>query len=287
MKCIYHNDMDGRCSGSIVAYFANDYNPDNFIEADYSAFPIDKISPNDIVYIVDYSFTADTVHNLHKLINELHCDVIWIDHHTSSIELSNKSEYAWLNDIPGIRSEKLSGAGLTYCYFMHTALVPELLPRYIAYVDDYDRWVYRLGDATTAFKLGIETVPYDALDSIWKSLWRLDDKCDELLAVGEIIKNYIDKTNAIYLKNYGFQSTIAGISCFVVNKRSNSWIFGDKIHEYPLVATVVFDGEWFLYSLYSESEDIDCSKIAESYGGGGHKGAAGFRSKQLIFTKTI
>ena len=30
---------------------------------------------------------------------------------------------------------------------------------------------------------------------------------------------------------------------------------------------------------------IDCSKIANKFGGGGHKGAAGFRSKENIFAK--
>ena len=29
MKCIYHNDMDGRCAGSLVAYFVDNYNSDD------------------------------------------------------------------------------------------------------------------------------------------------------------------------------------------------------------------------------------------------------------------
>ena len=37
-------------------------------------------------------------------------------------------------------------------------------------------------------------------------------------------------------------------------------------------------------SLYSET--IDVAKIAEEYGGGGHKGAAGFSTKHLIVHKT-
>ena len=286
MKCIYHNDMDGRCAGSLVAYFTGNHNPDNYIEAGYSSFPIDKISPNETVCIVDYSFTKATVHYLDTLCNKMHCAVIWIDHHTSSIELSEDSKYPWLKNISGIRSDKLSGAGLVYCHFMMTELVPELLPRYVQYVDDYDRWVYRLGEDTTYFKLGLETIEYDALDPIWEEFRQSDEKCDSIIAIGAIIKQYIDRSNAAYLESYGFQSTIAGLDCLVVNKRTNSWVFADKIDDFPIVATVVFDGEWFHYSLYSTDSSVDCSKIAEAYGGGGHKGAAGFRTKTLIFHKT-
>ena len=44
-----------------------------------------------------------------------------------------------------------------------------------------------------------------------------------------------------------------------------------------------FNGTDWTYSLRSST--IDCSKIALKYGGGGHKGAAGFRSNQLLIKK--
>lgn len=286
MKCIYHNDMDGRCAGALVVHFTGNRNPEDYIEADYRHFPIDKICTGETVYIVDYSFTRHTVHQLDKLRHQMHCKIIWIDHHTSSIELSEDPTYSWVKTIEGVRNIKLSGAGLVYCYFMSTSLVPESLPRYIQYVDDYDRWIYRLGEDTTYFKLGLETISFNPLDPIWEELRQSNEKCDSIIAVGAIIKQYIDKSNAHYLESYGFQSTIAGLDCLVVNKRTNSWVFADKIDDFPIVATVVFDGEWFYYSLYSNDKSVDCSKIAESYGGGGHKGAAGFKTKELIFHRT-
>ena len=36
-------------------------------------------------------------------------------------------------------------------------------------------------------------------------------------------------------------------------------------------------------SIYSDNPDIDCSVYAQSYGGGGHKGAAGFQAETLPF----
>jgi len=37
-------------------------------------------------------------------------------------------------------------------------------------------------------------------------------------------------------------------------------------------------GVW-QYSLYSTNPNVHCGEIAQKYGGGGHRGAAGFSSK--------
>ena len=38
-----------------------------------------------------------------------------------------------------------------------------------------------------------------------------------------------------------------------------------------------FDGKQYNFSLYNDNGLVDCSLIAKQFGGGGHKGAAGFR----------
>lgn len=286
MKCIYHNDMDGRCAGSLVAKHTGNYDSTSYIEADYKHFPINKIKEYETVFIVDYSFSPATIHYLDKIVHQLHCKVIWIDHHTSSIDICKT--YAWANELLGIRSDKLCGAALTYIYFHNRFTVNTplyMLPAYIQYVDDYDRWQYRLGDATIHFKLGIDTISHGPLDVIWASIENSSDACAGLMNYGAVIKSYIDSSNAEYLNSFGYESTISDLKCYVVNKRTNSWIFGDKINKYPIVATFVFDGDMYQYSLYSNNPNVNCAAIAESYGGGGHKVAAGFRCKELIFKK--
>lgn len=283
MKCIYHNDMDGRCAGALIAHFVGHHNPDDFIEVSYKEFPIDHISKFETVYIVDYSFTPTTAHYLKKLIEDMQCYVIWIDHHTSSINLADNPEFTWVKCIPGVRDEHLSGAGLVWAYFTSQNYSdPEQLPLFVQLVDDYDRWVYRLGDTTNYFKLGLETRKFDALDYVWKELRTSPESIHNIIGVGRIIKQYIDKDNAVYLNSYGYESIIDDTPCYVVNKRTNSWIFGDKINEYPIVAIWVFDGVRYQYSLYSVDESVNCAEIAERYGGGGHKGAAGFQSDELL-----
>ena len=292
MKCFYHNDLDGRCAGSIIAKFTEDYNPEDYFEVDYvMELPVYKVSDGEQVYFVDYSFKENTKIVLETLINR-GCDVIWIDHHTSSINLIE--QYPELNSIKGIRRDKISGAALTHMYLYNCEF--EKLPYYIKLVSDYDCWLYKYEPDTTHFKLGVESESDNALDEVWinlaehDNLYRLSGGFTERVPMtqtnkGKTIKQYIDQDNTYYREHFAYESEIAGHKCLVVNKKTNSWVFGEKYNEYPLVMVWVFDGLKYTYSIFSSNKDIDCSKIAESYGGGGHKGAAGFSSDELLFKK--
>lgn len=290
MKCFYHNDLDGRCSGSIVAQYENNYNKEDFFEVDYIIqLPLDKIQENEKVYFVDYSFKKDTIWQLEEILKKTK-DVVWIDHHTSSINL--EKELPWTKDIVGVRQEKISGAGLTYMYLYNCQF--ENLPYYIQLVSDYDCWLYKYEPDTTYFKIGIEMQNYDALDDVWKALYESfqDDVClsisvGSIIQDGKLVKRYIDKNNDMYRNNYSYETEIEGLKCLVVNKKSNSWVFGEKYNEYPLVMVWVFNGTKYSYSIFSSNPNVDCSKIAEKYGGGGHKGAAGFSSDELLFKRVI
>ena len=280
MKVFYHNDLDGRCAGAIVAHFTGNYNPEDYFEVDYVMdLSVVPVSDGEVVYFVDYSFKENTLGFL-KSLQERGCQIIWIDHHTSSINLCKAHpELALIN---GIRSDEWSGAALTWDYCSDFER-----PDCVNYVSDYDCWKFQYEPQTTFFKLGIETVKYDALDDIWERLfgdmWVFE--IGYLIVTGRTIKGYVDKTNDYYREHYAYETEIAGHKCLVVNQETNSWVFGSKYNEYPLVMVWVFDGTQYVYSIFSSNPEIDCSKIAESYGGGGHKGAAGFSSKELLFRK--
>lgn len=281
MKCFYHNDLDGRCAGAIVAQYENNYNKNDFFEVDYvMELPLDKIQKDEKVYLVDYSFKKNTVWQLEKILEKTK-NVIWIDHHTSSLNLEN--ELSWIKDIPGLRRDKISGAVLAYIY-LHDVQFDDL-PYPVQLVSDYDCWQYKFDPDTTYFKLGIETENFDALDDIWFDLLRKHPIVYELIKTGKIIKNYIDQNNNYYRSHFAYETEIEGLKCLVVNKKTNSWVFGEKYYEYPIVMLWVFDGEKYIYSIFTNNENVDCSKIAEKYGGGGHRGAAGFTSKELLFKK--
>lgn len=279
MKCFHHNDLDGRCAGAIVAQFTQNYNQEDYFEVDYnSPLPIDKISENETVYLVDYSFKEDTVWQLNEILKKTN-DIIWCDHHTSSLNLLK--ERPELKQIKGLIQDKISGAMLIYKYLYNN---PEEIPYHIHLVSDYDCWIYDLDPDTTWFKIGIDTVNHNALDVLWINLQR-KDVLNSFIKTGKTIKQYIDQDNTQYRNAWSYESEICGIKCLVINRKSNSWIFGDKVNTYPITMVWAFNGEKYSYSIYSVDPAIDCSKIAEKFGGGGHKGAAGFSSNELLFKK--
>lgn len=286
MKCFYHNDMDGHCAGYLVRKFTENNNPEDYFESDYSGLDLSTVEIGERVYIVDYSFTEATMHQLLWLIN-YGCDVIWIDHHSSSLDLVDK--YPELRDLRGIRSSEASGAALTFMWFMDCTF--DKIPKYVQLVSDYDTWAHKMTDSD-AFKLGIDRYENDVFDSVWERLDKsslMHDKdrlLRKIIVEGHTIKSYIDRDNESYLNSYGFESEIDGVTVYAVNKSSNSWIFGDLINSYPAVVVFVFNGSRWKYSIFSSDKGADCQKIAENHGGGGHKHAAGFMSDELLLWRS-
>lgn len=303
--CFRHNDMDGYCSAAIVMYFLNYRQPDRFIEMNYSSkdeehlqYIIDHVDVNTDIYIVDYSFTEKTKHLLEALLKKGH-KVIWIDHHDSSIELIKKypelsprrSDY----NIDGIVSKDGSGAYLAYRYFRPNHGVP----RFIELVSDYDTFANRI-ENSCYYKLGIDTyinskTKNDAYTVFINQLSRLNnDGHKNILTVdsisiinkGKIIKDYIDAENYKDITSYGYESQLEdGTKIYCINRKTNSWVFGEKYNQYDAVVVYIFDGEKYRYTMYSHDNIYDCGKYAESKGGGGHRGAAGFTSTELLFRK--
>lgn len=81
-----------------------------------------------------------------------------------------------------------------------------------------------------------------------------------------------DKTGVV---NYKF---------ICINKeRFNPINFGIDYHKdsYDGAACFHYDGKDWCFSLYNDNGEVDCSAIAKQYGGGGHKGAAGFRVSNI------
>lgn len=239
MKCFHHNDIDGKAAGAIVARKTGNYNKADYIMYDYSTpIPTELIEDGETVYFVDLSFSVNSVDKLKEILEEKHCDLIWCDHHSSSMEILKT--YPEYERVKGIRKEGISGAALTYMYL---------------------------------FDCEFDDIPIS------------NDLLDKMIESGKAISKYVEKEYEQYRKAYAYESRIDGVKCLVVNRRCNSLIFGNLIKDYPIVAIWVFDGEKYKYSIYSDKPDVNCSKIAERYGGGGHKGASGFVSEKMIFNK--
>lgn len=293
MKIIHHNDLDGRCAANIVAlkYGMSKFeNENSFYEADYvdklTSF-IYEIKEDEEIFIVDYSFSESTIDQLDAILHKTQ-NVVWIDHHASSLKLiETNPKY---NSIAGIRQNGISGAALTYMYLYDCEF--SKVPEYIQIVSDFDCWQFNFGERTMCFKFGIETYDYSPKSYIWVKLKEesdsnMDEFLNSIIDIGTIIYEYSKMEYKEYCDKYSYESVIFGNKCLVVNRKSGSPIFGDKINEYPVVMCWCFNGKTYDYSIYSENPSIDCSEIAELYGGGGHKGAAGFNLDIMPFTEVF
>ena len=101
---------------------------------------------------------------------------------------------------------------------------------------------------------------------------------------GKLLIQYRDSLCKRYVAGKSFESTFEGVNALVCGWQCFGSIkFGDKINDYDLVASFEWNGDDYIISLYSEKRDV--SVLAEKYGGGGHRGAAGFHTKVLPFIK--
>ena len=169
------------------------------------------------------------------------------------------------------------------------------IPKWLDYVDDYDRWQKRYVPNTDNLVLGIETANTGFAtkideeivfnDDFWKKF--MTNECiDNYISIGTYIKAYMDSRHRKELRNCFEYTLDDGTTILCKNGYGNSWNFMDEIKKYPAVCLFSFDGKngiWY-HSVYSDAEsDFDCAKFCQQFGGGGHKHAAGFMNKKAIF----
>lgn len=287
MKIFYHNDSDGRCAAHVVDIFAPPRVKlvNSFVEMNFDKdFPLDTISPNETVYIVDYSIDTKDMDKLLDITPNVH----WVDHHQSSLE-KYKTYPKYIN---GLRYNGLAGCVLTWIYLRYGDPRPhkdpsELeweVPEYIRLIGDYDTWTFKYGNKSLHFYFGLQAEDTNPKSQIWKDL-RSDHTIGVIEHRGKIICDYRDMFYKEYLKAYGYETTFEGHSAIVLNAgQVGSTVFDSVRGKYDIMISMVWNGKLWMMSLYSTT--IDVAVLAQKYGGGGHKGASGFSTKNLPFTIT-
>jgi len=296
----------------------------NCVELNYE-MQLDKISilnnitENDIVIFVDYSLSNKAIENIaffKHLIDNIKCRLIWIDHHASSVDTIQILENRWMRNIEGAISTKYCGAMLSYWYILENFMtnkpnsdiiktgehLADIIDSYydntpivLKYIDDYDCWKHNF-EHTKIFHTGLN-LSYDSKDFIQNAIRYIYSETatdrgyellDRILSTGMTVKPFDEKRNRIELKS-AFECTIPGYEQYSVlacnSSTFSSLLFGDKINEYDILCVFRFTGDKFKYSLYTANQDIQVNKIAESFGGGGHPGAAGFNIPEFLFYK--
>jgi uncharacterized protein len=297
MKCFYHSaDLDGHCSGAIVKKF---FPTVELIGYNYGQpFPMDEISGGDTVVMVDVSLPMEQMFELNERCGRLN----WIDHHISAI----KEHDAMCGDkpIPGLRRTDRAACELIW-EFYSSHPVPEV----VQYLGIYDSWRFAKHEEQfiKQFQCGMRTIhetrPEYAMPD-WEALFAGGSALEKIGDRGQVIWKYQLSQNEKTCGACAFETVLNpprpagtppvegnGLRCVAVNSNlMNSDVFRSVWDPAKYDAMLCFyrsnKGFWRV-SIYSDRPDVDCSVWVKSYGGGGHKGAAGFRCEELPFALNV
>jgi len=288
IKIFSHTDLDGHASAAIAALKHKDKVDIHLI--DYGdPFPLDKIKKNDAVYLLDFC------PNDPDIIEEILERAVWfkwIDHHVSS---RNMVEKAYLQDLFAPPSEFITDSEqspkaaceLTYMHLYNVEYHD--VPYHIRLLGRFDIWDHT-DRQTVPFQYAMRAYLDPPTKNIqkWKKLIYPTKQdltlLNKLIESGTYIKMYEDKKNAITSKLLCFEMEFEGYRTIAVNRVLESSLFFNEVYnpkKHDLMLQFAYTGNRWQLSFRSDKKDVDCSKIAEKYSGGGHRGASGCEVKEL------
>ncbi len=269
MLCIYHiADHDGKGSAAIVKRKFGDI---EFFGLNHDMdVPWEAINNHEQIVICDIALPLDVMFEINE-----NKDLTWIDHHISVIEEYNKAIAQGKKEIKGIRENGSAAIMLTWQYFFPDEKVPEGV-KLLALNDLYDLRDKRVRPFEYAFQsMGVNKPQ----DSSWVDLFNGKIDIDEMVLKGNAILSWVRNRNHRLCKAMSFESNYKGQKCICANMPQGYSEFYDSIkniRNYTFMCNFFMSGKntWNL-SFYTARDDVDVSKIAKEFGGGGHRKAAG------------
>ncbi|MFA5392320.1 MAG: DHHA1 domain-containing protein [Candidatus Paceibacterota bacterium] len=213
------------------------------------------------IYFLDFCPSDQVISLLKQNKNHL----VLVDHHISNInKLKLFDEYKF--------NSKHSAAVLTWQYFFPHKKIPKIL----FYIEDSDIWKFKLSfsrEINNAIDL------YDGDFKHWNKLAKdLENtsKRKEYIKTGKIISQYQNKLiqkiiAKAKLVKFEDKKVFAVNSSILISEVGNA-----LVRKRPPLAIVWSEINKKIWVSLRSNGLCDVSKIAERYGGGGHKGAAAF-----------
>lgn len=225
-------------------------------------------------------------------------ELIWIDHHKTSIETHPRNIF-------GYRIDGVAACRLAWQWFSGNRAVGGRLPTKEEFVSrsfpsncseplavrlagEYDVWDKRDPDAET-FQYGLRSQREIPFALLLEQSKRGKEMTHQVIADGQSAQRYAQKVDEGICKSLTWLMKWEGLTWLCVNHaRFNSLLFAARdIPEtgHDALLGFRFDGKTWMVSLYhaNHRKDIDLSEIAKKYGGGGHRGACGFTCKTLPY----
>lgn len=283
MIILHHNkDMDGYCSGAICKM---KYPEAKLIGWDYrDPIPDFEQFRDEDVIMIDITFPIQKCNELSYIANNLTI----IDHHISFKKEVDKLE----------EEEESNGLAINFIYVYEDRkaacevgwkyLFPDKpTPYAVTLIGRYDTWRQEEGDWQN------ETLPFkyymygacNSAETFPISVFRdMPNEIERKVESGKKIMNYENIMNEAICRTYSFEKEAYGLKAICINAPYFSSevvksVYNADIHDI-MVGFCFSQGEWTV-SLRSAKPEVDVSVIAKNRGGGGHKGAAGFKVKNF------
>lgn len=262
---IFHaNCLDGFGSayGAWVHFFVQQGVEAEYLPAAHGDTPPDASGKT--VYLLDYAYKRAGMEQLCQQAEK----VIVLDHHITAVEQLSGLDQQFDN-LELLLDMERSGAMITWEYF-HSEPVPKL----ISCVQDRDMWWWKIPESHD-INAGLMSQPFSF--ERWHEVANDEHAFQRLVDEGNAINRYRQQMIE-QGKRAAAMGVIAGYTVPIVNcpRAIVSELVGELAEGQPFAAGYADKGNRRSWSLRSAKDGEDVARIAQRFGGGGHKNAAGF-----------
>lgn len=280
---VYHNaDIDGYVSGTLAKlYFIREghhYAIINMIGWNYGD-PIPHI-PDGPIIMTDVTFPAEDM----KRIGDRPYKAILVDHHKTAIEQHALQMY-------GDKWEAYTRIGDSATLILWQDLLNEPRNLVINYIDYYDVWKKdkdwnHVLAMQECLQLKIEDPSED--DHYFSNVEIiLMEQTSQMLATGHKL---LQAKQKLIHRNHSnaFNLVFEGLTFLAMNGSGGSTHLEEIVKPtHDAIMMFRFNGNQWSVSMYGVGKDIDLSRIALKYGGGGHANACGFRTDTISMVELL
>ncbi|MGL5692065.1 MAG: DHH family phosphoesterase [Bacteroidales bacterium] len=301
---MYHKvDMDGITSAAITLHYI--INKLNASMDEIELLPwnhnygVEKLNNYEVLYILDLGLKMEGCTGMLNISNYTD-KLIWIDHH-----ISGKSDYErYLAENPEfnpnwdvINTTERKSACFLAMEYLYPQGISNSVTELVSILSMYDVWIRDDEDFWNDTILPTNTSMYAnylhyGTDGVIKlmELFNTDFNIIDIVKEGQIMLKYMNSVNKSYASNIRM-ANMWGYNVLHINSKvrnSNEFKYAKELESADMLCAYAYVGGRWLYTITSNSHsktgvEVDCSKIAEEYGGGGHVGAAGFTLDYLLF----